>query len=240
MAMICFAIHETHRENLLNLLARRIGQAIQAEKTHFFNAFVRVAGHTRVGAAQTYLDYLADQGGRSPMNCLRTGIITSMIFALAPSVPGSAFAQRAHKFVDTFDQRYPVEQAPTPSADAPQSEPAAQQIQTATPRNPRKVIARSKGAITLKRSASRSVSVSRSYAHADAGVLLGNRNSVDHISQQIYFEWVVVRWASSDCKIWHNDMNIPAGYGWNAIAFANTSDNAFLKMTRLYRRGDCV
>ena len=174
------------------------------------------------------------------MNCLRTDVIASMIFALAPSLlVGSAFAQRAHKFVDTFDQRYPVEQAPTPSADAPQSEPTAQQISTANPRNPHKVKARSKGAIRLKRSASRSVTVSRSYAHAGAGVLLGNRSSVDYISQQ-YFEWVVIRWASGDCKIWHNDTNLPTGYGWNALAFANTSDEAFLKMTRLYRRGGCV
>ena len=174
------------------------------------------------------------------MNCLRTRIIASMLFALASYVPSSASAQRAHKFVDTFDQRYPVEQAPTPSADAPQSEPTAQQIPTANPRNPHKVMARPKRALRLKRSASRSVTVSRSYAHADAGVLLGNRNSVDYISQQIYFEWVVIRWASGDCKIWHNDTNLPVGYGWNALAFANTSDKAFLKMTRLYRRGDCV
>jgi hypothetical protein len=163
-----------------------------------------------------------------------------MLFALASYVPSSASAQRAHKFVDTFDQRYPVEQAPTPSADAPQSEPAAQQIQTATPRNPEKVIARSKGTIRLKRSASQLVRVSRSYAHADTGALLGKRSSVDYASQQIYFEWVVVRWASGDCKIWHNDANLPAGYGWNALAFANTSDNAFLKMTRLYRSRGCV
>jgi hypothetical protein len=189
------------------------------------------------------------------MNCPCKGTLTSMIFALVLSVPGSAFAQRVHKFVDTFDHRYPVEQVPMPPADAPPSEPTAQQIQTAKPREPQKssrakspaasagatrVIERAKGAIRLKRSASRAIMVSRSYAHVEAGVLPSKRNSVDHISQQTYSEWAVVRWASGDCKIWHNDTNLPAGYGWNALAFANTYDKAFLKMTRLYSRGGCV
>ena len=53
-------------------------------------------------------------------------------------------------------------------------------------------------------------------------------------------EWVVVRWVNGDCKIWHNDTNGPAGFGWNPVAFGNTSGEAYWKMTRLYRRGVCV
>ena len=41
-------------------------------------------------------------------------------------------------------------------------------------------------------------------------------------------EWVVVRWANADCKIWHNDTNAPAGYGWQPVAFASTWGEAFL------------
>jgi hypothetical protein len=69
--------------------------------------------------------------------------------------------------------------------------------------------------------------------------LPSERKSVDYIFQRMYFEWVVVRWASGDCKIWHNDTNLPAGYGWNAVAFANTYDEAYLKMMRLYRMREC-
>jgi hypothetical protein len=53
-------------------------------------------------------------------------------------------------------------------------------------------------------------------------------------------EWIVVRWASGDCKIWHNDTNAPEGYGWSLVAFAHTSDEAYWKMMRLYGMGVCV
>ena len=53
-------------------------------------------------------------------------------------------------------------------------------------------------------------------------------------------EWIVVRWANGDCKIWHNDTNAPEGYGWSPVAFAYTSDEAYWKMTRLYGMGVCV
>ena len=39
-------------------------------------------------------------------------------------------------------------------------------------------------------------------------------------------EWVVVRWAYGDCKIWHNDVNGPAGSGWQAVAFAGSYPEA--------------
>jgi hypothetical protein len=48
-------------------------------------------------------------------------------------------------------------------------------------------------------------------------------------------EWVVVRWANADCKIWHNDTNAPVGYGWRPVAFAGTRGGAYWKMVRLYQ-----
>jgi hypothetical protein len=53
-------------------------------------------------------------------------------------------------------------------------------------------------------------------------------------------EWVVVRWANADCKIWHNDTNAPVGYGWRPIAFAGTWGGAYWKMGRLYQMHICV
>ena len=52
-------------------------------------------------------------------------------------------------------------------------------------------------------------------------------------------EWVVVRWAHGDCKIWHNDTNAPIGGGWKAVAFAKTAPQAFGKMQVLYRKRVC-
>jgi hypothetical protein len=52
-------------------------------------------------------------------------------------------------------------------------------------------------------------------------------------------EWVVVRWANADCKIWHNDTNAPVGYGWRPVAFASTWGGAYWKMVRLYRIRVC-
>jgi hypothetical protein len=46
-------------------------------------------------------------------------------------------------------------------------------------------------------------------------------------------EWVVVRWANGDCKIWHNDINAPAGYGWKPVAFAQSYGVAWQKLNRL-------
>jgi hypothetical protein len=53
-------------------------------------------------------------------------------------------------------------------------------------------------------------------------------------------EWVVVRWANADCKIWHNDTNAPVGYGWRPVAFAGTWGGAYWKMGRLYQMHVCV
>jgi hypothetical protein len=50
----------------------------------------------------------------------------------------------------------------------------------------------------------------------------------------------VVRWANADCKIWHNDTNAPAGYGWQTVAFAGTWGGAYWKMGRLYQMHVCV
>jgi hypothetical protein len=180
------------------------------------------------------------------MSCLREGTLGSIILALVLSTPVSAFAQRTNKFVDTFDQRYPAEQASTPPSperdDAPQSGAGAQQTQNPKPAEAKKVlkVARATRAIGPKRSTSRLVAVSRSFVDAGTKVLPSEHKSVDYIFQRMYSEWVVIRWASGDCKIWHNDTNLPAGYGWNAVAFATASDKAYLKMTRLYRMGECV
>jgi opacity protein-like surface antigen len=53
-------------------------------------------------------------------------------------------------------------------------------------------------------------------------------------------QWIVVRWVNGDCKIWHNDTNAPAGYGWTPVAFAQTYDIAWWKMNRLYAVRQCV
>ena len=179
------------------------------------------------------------------MSCLREVTLASIILALVLSAPVSAFAQRTNKFVDTFDQRYPAEQAPTPPSaerDDALSGPGVQQTQNPKPAEPKKVlkVARATRTIGPKRSTSRLVAVSRSFADAGTKVLPSERKSVDYVFQRMYSEWVVVRWASGDCKIWHNDTNLPAGYGWNAVSFANTYDEVNLKMMRLYRMGECV
>jgi hypothetical protein len=51
--------------------------------------------------------------------------------------------------------------------------------------------------------------------------------------QRMRSEWVVVRWGNGDCRI--QRLNLPSGYGWNAVAFANTCDEAYFRMMRLYR-----
>jgi len=53
-------------------------------------------------------------------------------------------------------------------------------------------------------------------------------------------EWVVVRWAYGDCKIWHNDVNGPAGSGWQAVAFAGSYPEAWAKLQGLYGTRVCV
>jgi hypothetical protein len=53
-------------------------------------------------------------------------------------------------------------------------------------------------------------------------------------------EWVVVRWVNGDCKIWHNDINAPVGYGWRSVAFARTYPAAWWKMNRLYAMRRCA
>src|SRR5262249_36636893 len=76
-----------------------------------------VIGHTECSQSTTQQTRVARcQNG--PMNYLREGAAASVIFAMLFCGPLSAFAQRAHKLVDTFDQRYPVEQVPTPALSA--------------------------------------------------------------------------------------------------------------------------
>jgi hypothetical protein len=53
-------------------------------------------------------------------------------------------------------------------------------------------------------------------------------------------EWVVVRWAYGDCKIWHNDVNGSAGAGWKAVAFAGSYPEAWAKLQGLYGTRVCV
>jgi hypothetical protein len=53
-------------------------------------------------------------------------------------------------------------------------------------------------------------------------------------------EWVVVRWAYVNCKIWHNDVNGPAGAGWKAVAFAGSYPEARAKLQGLYGTRVCV
>ena len=48
-------------------------------------------------------------------------------------------------------------------------------------------------------------------------------------------EWVVVRWAHGDCRIWHNVNNGPWGGGWRPVAFARTYPQAWAQMEALYQ-----
>ena len=123
------------------------------------------------------------------MSCLREVTLASIILALVLSTPVSAFAQRTNEFVDTFDQRYPAEQAPTPPSaerDDALSGPGVQQTQNPKPAEPKKVlkVARATRTIGPKRSTSRLVAVSRSFADAGTKVLPSERKSVDYIFQR--------------------------------------------------------
>jgi hypothetical protein len=108
------------------------------------NAFVMVIGHTECSQSTTQQTRVALP--ERPHELPREGAAASVIFALLFCGPLSAFAQRAHKLVDTFDQRYPVEQVPTPPSirhDAPQIGPPAPH-QPAEPPESQNVIARGK------------------------------------------------------------------------------------------------
>jgi hypothetical protein len=177
------------------------------------------------------------------MSCLRKGTLAGMILALTLSLPVSGLAQRVKKFADTFDERYPAEQAPTPSSDkhheAPPSELGHQQTGTPASKAATKVVefTRANRIIGPKRSKSHFLLVRRFVTDARSTVLRSGHKSVFHPMNS---EWVVVRWVSGDCKVWHNDVNLPSGYDWSAVAFANTSDEAYLSMARLYRTRKCA
>ncbi len=213
----------------------------------YFNVFVSAASHTEPSdsAAQTYISCSAirDNIAKSVMSCLREGTLAGLVLALTLSAPVDGVAQRVKKFVDTFDERYPAEQAPMPSPakrdGAPQSDSGAQQTGSPKPEAATKVVQatrfiRTKRAKPLK---SHFLTMRRSDVDASARVPAGDRKSDAYLMRS---EWMVVRWVSGDCKLWHNDLNVPSGYGWSAVAFANTSDEAYLKMMRLYRMRGCV
>jgi hypothetical protein len=178
------------------------------------------------------------------MSCLREGILAGMVLALTLSAPVDGLAQRVKKFVDTFDERYPAEQAPMPSPvkrdEVPQSDSGAQQTGSPKPEAGTKVVQVTRAIRTNRAKPSKShfFVVRRSDVDAGGKVLAGDRKSVTF--QLMRSEWMVVRWVSGDCKLWHNDLNFPSGYGWSTVAFANTSDEAYLKMMRLYRIRGCV
>jgi hypothetical protein len=178
------------------------------------------------------------------MSCWHRGTLACMILGLALSAPVSGFAQRSKKYVDTFDERYPAEQAPTPSSvmrdEAPQSDPGAQRAGTPKPEEDTKVlkVTRAMRSIGPNRPRSHFVLMSRSVVDARDKVPIERKFA--YAFQRMRSEWVVVRWGNGDCKVWHNDSNLPSGYGWNAVAFANTCDEAYFRMMRLYRVRKCV
>ena len=183
------------------------------------------------------------------MFCLREKALGSIILALVFSTPVCAFSLRTNKFVDTFEQRYPAEQLQTPSSnerdDAPQNGHGAQQTQTpktdeAEERNKLVNVTTTTRTFSPKRSISRVRAVANSFGYASPKVFAKERKSANSVFQQRYYEWVVVRWANGDCKIWHNDSNPPSGHGWNVIGVANSANKIYLKLVRLYRMAECV
>jgi hypothetical protein len=179
------------------------------------------------------------------MFCLRDKAFGSIILALVLSTPVCAFSLRTNKFVDTFEQRYPAEQVQTPSSDERDDTPQKQHTQTPKTdeveerKKPVNVTTTTR-TFSPKRSTSPARAVANSFGYASPKVFAKKRKSANYVFQRRYYEWVVVRWANGDCKIWHNDSSPPSGHGWNVIGFANTADKAYLKLTRLYRMAECV
>jgi hypothetical protein len=185
-------------------------------------------------------------GQRRVAPILGRRILASTILAVIFAVPIAASAQGMKKLVDTFEERYPTEQAPTPPslehvptpAPAGQARPQRPTGHTKTHREapstrqepplPKSIakVTRPARFIRAKRSLPRFVEFAFAAAPSSNAWLRP--------------EWVVIRWNGGDCKAWHNDINAPAGYGWSVVALANTSDEAYWKMSRLYRRGVCV
>jgi hypothetical protein len=72
------------------------------------------------------------------------------------------------------------------------------------------------------------------------GILLTALTVTPSVTALVIPEWVVVRWEYGDCKIWHNDGNSPAGFGWQPVAFANSYPEAKAKLEVLYGHRVCV
>lgn len=51
--------------------------------------------------------------------------------------------------------------------------------------------------------------------------------------------WIVVRWETGDCKVWHNDGPAPSGI-YTSVAYALSYQEAFAKMQVLYARRVCI
>jgi hypothetical protein len=106
-------------------------------------------------------------------------ILASTILALILAAPIGAFAQGPNKLADTFDERYPAEQAPPqPPAerdDAQQNRPA----EAAEPKRLQNITTTSRVA-SAKYPRSRVVVVPRSFLDAGTEVLPGERKFLDY------------------------------------------------------------
>jgi hypothetical protein len=142
---------------------------------------------------------------------LRHGILASTILALILAAPIGVFAQGSKKLADTFDERYPTEQAPTqPSAERDPMQPPAEQ-DDAQQNRPREAAQPKKGvkvttstrAVSAKRSPSRVVVVPRSFLDAGTEGLPGERKFLDYAFPRIHTAMDVV--ANTGGRVgWHN------------------------------------
>jgi hypothetical protein len=214
-----------------------------------------------------YLNTVGSKVGRqrvAPISSLDRRIWASTILAVIFAVPIAAFAQGTKKLADTFEERYPTEQVPSqpsseqapsqPSSEQAPTQPAFQQAPTPAPIGQaplQRPALRGKAQREAPPNRRQEPALPKNIANTTTRtrVIRAKRSlslvefafaAAPSANAWLRPEWVVVRWGGGDCKIWHNDTNAPAGYGWSVVAFANNFVEAFWKMTRLYRRGVCV
>jgi hypothetical protein len=153
------------------------------------------------------------------MSGLRHGILASSILALILAAPIGALAQGAKKLADTFEERYPAEQAPTqpPAKQAPTQPPAerddaqqdrlpqAQQNHPPDDGQPKKVVKvpAPTRAVSVKRSPSRVVVAPRSFLDAGTEVLPGERKFLHYAFSPTHTAMEVV--TNTGGRVgWHN------------------------------------
>jgi hypothetical protein len=151
-----------------------------------------------------------EQNYKASMWGLRLGILASTILALILAAPIGALAQGAKKLADTFEERYPAEQAPTqPPADRDDAQ--QNRLSEAQKNRPPQAVQRKKvvkltaptRAVSAKRSPSRVVVVPRSFLDAGTEVLPGERKFLDYAFSQTHTAMEVV--TNTGGRVgWHN------------------------------------